>query len=68
MNTPHGAVLLSVIALPALCLLLGAAFGLGRLYEGHSYEKACRDLGGGQNRSGFSICVLPDTLTIDPSN
>jgi hypothetical protein len=68
MNTPHGAVLLSVIALPLLCLLLGAAFGLGRLYEGHKYEKACRDLGGGRNQFGLSICVLPDSLAIDPSN
>ncbi|MEP1767445.1 MAG: hypothetical protein ABJJ53_12505 [Sulfitobacter sp.] len=60
MNTPHGSVLFSVIALPVLCLLLGAAFGLGRLYEAHRYEGHCHDLGGGQNPTGYPICVLPE--------
>jgi len=59
MNTPHGAVLISVIALPLLCLILGAAFWLGRVYEAHSAENACTAAGGRVDAATPYVCILP---------
>ncbi|MBB3994499.1 hypothetical protein GGR95_002145 [Sulfitobacter undariae] len=62
MNTPHGAVLISVVALPVLFILLAVSFWLGRVFEANRYEDTCLDLGGGRNPGGYSICVIsPDS-------